>query len=876
MKNSPPKWMIKWLEKTIDPFLLPGVMGDLLEEYEVRLEQEGERKANRHFISSALGFVRQKRLRGSKNTRSQKPNSITMLKNYIKTSFRNFRRRKAYFVLNILGLSIGLASFVAIQKYVGLERSYDKFHQDASSIVRILQYDRGNQNYSVGNHPNVSLILKNQLPNVEVATRFFNRTNGLIQYEANGKKDRYKDFNLLYADEDFFSIFSFPVIKGNKNNPLAQPNSLVLTQTLANRIFGSENPIGQTLQFKDPNFPFISCVVSAVVEDVPKNSHFRFEALLSLSTPVRDGQSVDKMGWNAYNTYAKTTQPISDDELESVARTHFVDNQNITLSSQPLTEIHLNSNALFEIEQNGDKRLTNYLSLTSFFILLMAYFNYINFATAKSMDRAKEVGIRKVLGSRKKGLTIQFLTETLILNTVSILLAFGILLALAPVIPIKSVGFDIDQLFNFYGLEGLYIGLAFVVGTFISGIYPALVMSSFKPSVILRGKFSKTATGRTLRTLLTSVQSTISVALVIITTVIYSQIHFMINQEKGVNIDNILVIETPDVRGQNHRTQLEVYRNKLQSHPFVQSVSTASTLPGNSLNYSTPARLPNQRIEESILLNTDGIDENFIDHYEADLLAGRTFDRSFGNEWDKVLLNETAIKLLGIADSEAALQSKVLMEGDTFMVIGVMGDYNHYSLKQSVNAQVFRYYGSWVPQFSVRLSSKIADLPQQISILEQDFHEVFGENQFNSKFLDQSFDAQYDEDRQFGNISGFFSIIAIIIAVLGLIGFIAFTITSKGKEIAIRKVLGATSKSIVLDISKVTLRLNLLAGLVAGGVAYYFLKDWLNQYATQLNLSVLHFVLPIGGLMIVIGLIIAIQTSSLLSKNPVSAINSDS
>ncbi len=863
------------MERLLEPRLYDAIMGDLLEDFYETLKDKGLRAAKRHFVWSALGIVRHYRLRKTRNR--QRSNFNAMFKNYLKTSFRSFYRRKAYFLLNILGLSIGLASFIAIQKYVEFERSYDRFHEGAESIHRILKYDNGNQSYSVSNHPDIGLKLKTDVPGIEAVTRFYNRDNGILQYTKDGDMDLYKDFTLFYADKDFFSVFSFPFIKGSGINPLEKPNNIVLTESMASRIFGDEDPVGKTVQFKDPNFPLLPCVVVGVTKDVPKNSHFQFDALLSLNTPVRDGTSLEKMGWEAYNTYVKLNGALPEEQLERVAREHFVDNSNHMLRSQAITDIHLNSGALFGITENGDKRLTNYLALTALFILLMAYFNYINFSTAKSLERAKEVGVRKVMGSRKSDLTIQFLIETFIINFISLILAVILLIGLAPLIPITNVGFGVDTLFKFFGNERLYIVLGFLIGTVISGLYPAIILSSFKPSVVLRGKFSRSSSGKTIRGLLTSLQSTISVALVIITTVIYSQINFMIKQDKGVDITDVLVIETPDIRGENYRTQLGVYKNMLLSHPFVQSVSTSSTLPGNSLNYATPVRLPDQRIEEAIMLYTDGIDEDFIKHYDADLLAGRTFDRTFGNEFDKVLLNETSIRLLGINSPEEALQSNLLMEGDTFNVIGVIGDYNHYSLKQSVNPQIFRYYGSWVPQFSVKMTANSqASWTDQIALLENDFHEAFGDNLFNSRFLEQSFNAQYDEDRQFGNISGFFSAIAIIIAILGLLGFIAFTVSVKSKEIAIRKVLGASKGSIILNISRNALVLNLVSGLIAGGIAYYFLGDWLNQYAAQLNLSALHFLIPIIGLVTIVGLIITVQSLSLLSKNPVSAINTES
>lgn len=726
--------------------------------------------------------------------------------------------------------------------------------------------------------PDVAVDLKAGIPGFSSVTRFYLRNNGAFQVEESGTKDIYEDLDLIYADTDFFSVFDFEFIYGNSKNPLSKPNGLILTESIARRFFGKTDVIGKPVSFKDPNFPMITGEVVAVVRDVPKNSHFSFDAILSMNTQVRNGNRLDQLGWNAFDTYARINDNFQEaqvqTQLEDISRDHFVNKENISLHLQTLTDIHLGSTDLPGIEGGTDKRLITYLSFTSLFILLMAYFNYINFSTAKSLERAKEVGVRKVLGSGKWHLVSQFLVETLLINLFSLAVALVLLMALAPLIPIKSVGFGWETLFQFYGNEAVLLTSALVFGTMISGFYPALLMSSWSPSVVLRGKLSRSSGGKVMRSVLTTAQSTVSLTLVVITTVIYSQVSFMINQDKGMNIDHTLVIETPTITGDNYRASLQTYRNKLLAHPYVKSVSTASTLPGNTLNYETPVRLPNQPIRESVRIYTDGIDEQFLQHYDIDLLAGRGFDNSFGNERASALLNKTAADLLGFTSPDEALQKRVIMEGDTVRIIGVFNDYHHFSLKQSFIPQILRYYGTWVPHFSVKVNyNESIQWSDLIKELENDYYAYFGETLFAYRFLDQSFNAQYEEDRQFGNISGFFSAIAITIAILGLLGFVAFTVSVRSKEIAIRKVLGAKRSSIILNLSGTTLILNMLAGLVASVFSYYYLTDWLNQYAFQLDLTVLHFALPVAGLLAVVVLVIIIQSMSLLTRNPVSAIN---
>lgn len=877
---GPPKWVNSLLHKFLDGHLSDAIIGDLTEAFFDDLEHLGHRTARRRYTLSALGFFRYYRFKKKSQPYQSRINALDMFFNYLKTSLRSFSKRRAYFLLNILGLSIGIASFFAIQKYVQFEKSFDRFHNKPEEVKRMLRFDSDNNSYLTTSDPDVAVELKAGVPGFSAVTRFFSRNNGAFQVEENGNKEIYEGLNLLYADTDFFSVFNFKFIHGNSQNPLEQPNGLILTESMALRFFGRTDVVGKPVSFKDPNFPIIAANVVAVVQDVPKNSHFSFDALLSMSTQLRNGQSLDQMGWNAFNTYVRINDNFRETkaraQLQAIAKNHYVNNENISLYLQDLTEIHLGSSDLQGIQEGTDRRLVSYLSFTSLFILLMAYFNYVNFSTAKSLERAKEVGVRKVLGSRKGHLISQFLVETFLINLFSLLLALIFLMALAPLIPIKSVGFGWESLFKFYGNEGLLLIAALVVGTLASGFYPAMLMSAWKPSVVLRGKLSGSSGGKAIRSVLTTAQSIVSLTLVVITTVIYSQINFMIDQDKGMNIDHTLVIETPTITGNNYRASLQTYRNKLIAHPYVKSVSTASTLPGQSLNYGTPIRFPNQPISESVRIYTDGIDEQFLKHYDIDLLAGRGFDNSFGNESGNAIVNNTAASLLGFSSPAEALQKQVIMENDTVRIIGVINDYHHFSLKQSFTPQILRYYGTWIPHFSVKINyNESIQWPDLIEALEEDYYASFGDNLFAYRFLDQSFNAQYEEDRQFGNISGFFSAIAITIAILGLLGFVAFTVSIRSKEIAIRKVLGAKRRSIIFNLSGNTLALNAFAGLLASIFSYYYLTDWLNQYAFQLDLTILHFALPVIGLLAVVVLVIVIQSLSLLTKNPVSAINND-
>ncbi len=865
----PPKWAVNLLKKMLDPFLFNGIYGDLLERYHEIYQQNGKINASWYFIWNTLGFIRYWRLFKKRKLHFSNSISPGMIKNYLKTIFRSFLKRKAYVFLNIAGLSIGIASFILIWQYVNYEKSFDQFHEHSDRIYRLTRKDKSIGKEMANTKPDLLDDLVDAVPEMKKGTRFFIRRNASLLVEKDGTQEIFKDLDVSYADSNFLSVFTFPSALAFQNsNALAKINSIVIVESLALKLFGKSEVVGQRIGVKDPNFPLTFFNITEVIKDVPKSSHFRFDALLSLNTPLRGGQSLKDLNWNGFYSYMladRNADPTAiQSKLDNFSGEYFKDEVNMGFGLQAMTDIHLKSDINFEAGKNNDIRTVNYLAMTAFLILLMAYFNYINFSTAKSTDRAKEIGVRKVLGAQKGELRLQFFVETAIINILSIVVAILLLFMLKQLFPSEQALFFYNNWQSIFSISGLYLVLILIAGIFLSGLYPAFVMSSFNPLKILSGSFKGLGKGIPVRNFLVSAQYTISIFLIIASLVIYNQVNYMLKQDKGIDINDVLIVNLPDIRDENYREKLGVYKNELEQMAFVTSISTASTTPGNGYNYSVQARTTQQLATETSTFYIDGVDENFLDHYKAELLSGRNFRGATEGEKSKVILNEAAVRQLGFNTNEEVIGKELLFDDSNFEVIGVIANYHHKSLKEAYDPQILAYYGTYVPHFSVRIPSNPSQQANYLAQLESSYKTVFGQP-FDYFFLEQHFNTQYESDVNLLKLSGVFSFIAILIAVFGLIGMVAFTITRRLKEVAIRRVLGASAWGILMILSRKVLILNLISGVVAALLSITYLNQWLNDFAFKINLSLLHFLVPIILVLGITILIVLLQSSRVLS-----------
>lgn len=638
-----------------------------------------------------------------------------MYKNYFKTAIRNLLKHKIFSIVNTFGLALGIAACLLILQYVRFEWSYDNFHANGDRIYRVQQnrYNDGklSTQWAAGAAA-IGPALKDAFPEVESYARLI-QTGGVISYN---KKD-FRGEKVFAANDSFLPMFPYKILQGNLNGALAEPFTAVITATAAKKYFGDENPIGRVLSYnKNTNFK-----VTAVVADLPVNTHFKFEVLFSFATITTSKGYDSGNEWNrdGYYTYL-LLRPGTDPELFEKKIALFLKdksdailgekNAGIELKLQPLKKIHLYSNYMLEAEVNGNGQSVNFLLIVSIFIIIIAWINYINLSTARAIDRAKEVGVRKVVGSGRLQLISQFMLESLLINFLAVVLAFLILTFSLPLFNSftgKEISFTLLTDVNFW----LALLLIFVAGTFLSGLYPAFVLSSFRPIEVLKGKLARKSHGVLLRQSLVVIQFAASVALMIGTFCVYRQLDFMQSQDLGVRIEQTLILNGPAVRDSTYSTKFNAFKAELLRVPGIAKITASSAVPGQKIGWNAGGIKivgtdPSKENQYRIL----GIDYDFIDAYGLTIIKGRNFSEQYGTDPQAVLFNEAAVKLLGYNNPEDVLNKKIDFWGEEYKIIGVVKNYHQESLRQAYDANIFRLQ----PQNSGFYSIKINPLKVKI------------------------------------------------------------------------------------------------------------------------------------------------------------------
>ena len=780
-----------------------------------------------------------------------------MLKSYLTIAFRNLLKRKLYSFINIFGLAVGVAVCLVILKYVDFELSYDKFHKNAANLYRTTTtyYQNGefrgrNAISSYGQGPS----LMADIPGIKRYIRLHPMYGGaVIAYvPVSGEPVLFHEENIFYADSTFLDAFSFNVSHGDAQTAMDEPNSVVLTRKMALRYFGEEDAVGKILKvsggWSDGDY-----AVTAVLDDVPENSHLFFEILFPIHNLLKSGQYVDDdgWGWNNFYTYVElfpNTDLMSLEEKfpafikkykgERLAES----NGELVLKLQPIRDIHFSPGFEFETAEAVSINSIYFFILISIFILAIAWVNYINLSTARAMERAREVGIKKSIGALKRQLVGQFIFESVIVNFIGIALAAILATALLPVlgeIVNKDLTFDFSDPRFWFVLMGL-----FIVGSFISGLYPAFVLSSFNITTVLKGGNEKTPGGFSLRKALVIFQFASSLVLIAGTFAIYRQVVFMQNQDKGLTMDQMLIVKGPSVIERSTvRQQLMTLKEEFREIPGVLRVATSANIPGGGHNWGTTMRKDGDEVQD----NKDGsivwVDPDFIETYGITVLAGRNFNPAIRSDMEAVLVNEAALKAFGLGDPENALKERMIFGGDTSAILGVLKDYHWNSLKTEHKPWLFKADTISFRNFSLLLSG--SDMPSTIRKVEAAYRDKFPGNPFDYFFLDDFFNSQYKAERQFASIFSLFAILAIVIACLGLWGLAAFTTTTKLKEIGIRKVLGASVYSIMSLLSWQFLKLVLAATVIAIPLTWYGIDAWLNNFAFRIGLEWDLFIVPV-------------------------------
>jgi putative ABC transport system permease protein len=849
-KKNKTQWIFRFLHSFCPDHLYEEIEGDLIQQYQRDVKNKGESKAKRRLIYSVLRFVRPGIVLRNRFDCSQNP--LSMTKHFFKTLVRVSARNKTYSFINVTGLVLGITAFTLICLYVWNEKSYDTFHDKKERIFRV-RHDRftnGELNRKwVAGPMGIGSDLKDNFPEV---VRYVRLNKGVSRsYILDNGEKSFKERRIFFASEDFFRLFSFPLLKGIDSVVLKDPFTMVVSESMAKRYFGDADPVGRTLKCNGNEV----YAITGVFKDLPENTHMQFDALFSFESlwkilgPEETESLLSHWGWEGTYTYIEV-DPAADARTLQSKFPAFVEkrmgaqlrewNEWMAFTFQPLTSIHLNSNEPGELAPNGDGQSVQYLMVTALFVLIMAWINYVNLATARSMERGKEVGIRKVLGSDRAQLIRQFLFESFIFNFIATAIAAILVVLLLPVFSsMISRSLDVSVFYSTPAI--IFILTLFTIGVIGSGLYPAFIMSGYQPLGILKG-FHTSSRGSYLRKGLVTVQFVCSVVLIAGTLVVNKQLHFMKTSAAGIEMEQVLVVHGPTIFSDStYRAQFDGFRHSLMEYPDVKSVTVSTDVPGHHVtNSNGNVRLVGQDVQSGNVYQAIMASEDFIKTYGLNLIAGRNFSGNDHDEWNTAIANETAMKRLGFTDPEKLIGNKVYLWDSEPEIIGVIKDYHQESLKEDVPPLILVFDKGITQYFSVRIKSAKA-MSEIVSRVRAQYGKTFPGNPFDYFFMDDYYNQQYQSDQEFAKIFSVFTTLAIAIACLGLFGLSSYLVVKRSKEISIRKVLGASVRQLAVLVSREFILIVLIANVIAWPVSYFALNHWLNGFAYRIDLELSAF-----------------------------------
>lgn len=795
-----------------------------------------------------------------------------MLKNYINIAIRNLLKHKFYSVLNILGLSIGLSCFIIISLFVKEELTYDQFHKDVNQIYRIdfAATLNGSDHIAAQVGAPMAAAMLNDYP--EVTDAFRMRESGTWFIKEKNTEKTFKEEHVLMADSNFFEFFTVRLIHGDPKTVLKRPKTIVMDLSTSKKYFGDQNPVGKTLVLDNKT----DYEVTGVYEDLPTNSHFQQNIILSMSS-FKWANNQNWLSTN-FNTYIKLKESTTPESLQAkipqviekyigpMIAQYFgktlaefsEDGNGIGFPFTSITDIHLNSDKEGDLGANGDVRYIYIFSAIALFILLLACINFMNLATARSASRAKEVGVRKVMGAYKKQLVYQFISEAMVISLISFVFAIVLTIIFIPFFnELASKELSIIQF-----LEPSYllfsIGIMVAVGLF-SGSYPAFYLSKFNPAEVLKGRVRLGMKSGALRSILVVFQFSISIIMMISTAVVFDQLSFIQNKKLGFNKDQVLMVEDAWILGD----KVESFKTEVKRNSNIVNATIASFTPvANNNNSNLYSRSAKVESEQSLVVNQAGVDYDYIETLGIDMVAGRYFSKDFATDSSAVIINESAVKMFGYTDP---IGDKLYTFGGSdenpeivsMNIIGVVKDFHFQSLRDNIAPLLFELNGG---SGYAMFKTNTEDMNKTIKDIETTWSEFAPGQPFAYTFMDQKFNDIYNAELKIGQIFTAFAALGIFIACLGLFGLAAFTAEQRTKEIGIRKALGASVYSIVNLLSKSFIKLVFVSFIVAAPIAYYTMEYWLADFAYRTELSFMTFFV-VGS----VAFIIAWSTMSLQS-----------
>lgn len=795
---------------------------------------------------------------------------MQMIRSYLRIAYRSLTKRKASTAINVVGLAVGLAAGLLIMNYVAVELSYDDFHEDADRMYRVRQdVFRGDERlFKVATtYPAVGPTSASTFAEVESFTRLF------LWYGGGTVRvgDRsFREERVYSADSNFFSFFSYPLLEGDRAAALSRPFTAVLSAEAAAKYFGSASPVGRRITFTNGR----EYEITGVAES-PEGSHLKFNILLSMDEEaLGSGFRQYEWSWYDFYTYLKLTPGADPDAVErgfsdmialhkgpeAAAREVF--------TLQPLTEIHLHSDLLQEARVNGSAESVTYLAIIGLIILIIAWVNYVNLSTARAMERAREVGVRKAVGARRGDLVGQFIFEAVMVNVASGVLALVLARIALPVVAAIFGEGILPALFVDARLWA-FMAAVFIVGALLSGFYPAVVLASYRPSTVLRGATARGRHGVRLRRALVLIQFAASIGLIAGTIVIYQQIDYMRGRDLGIDVERTLVLDGPDIVPDDSVFALRTaaFKEEVSRDPRIQSVAATSEIPGNLIYWTSGSRKLRDDPQESITLYRVGVDEDYFATFGHRVVAGRGFEEARDREGGRIVVNEAAVAALGMEQPADLLGEPIRVGGDTLEVIGVVENYHQEGLDKAFYPIGFQYRPAQRAYFVIRATP--AEAGAVIESARRAFEASFPENPFTYFFLDEHFDRQYQSYRQFGTVFGFFAALALFVACLGLSGLASFAAAQRTKEIGIRKVLGSDVPSILLLLSKDFLVLVAAATAIAVPIVWILMRRWLDGFAFRLDLQPWPFVIAFGAVLAITLVTVSIQSLRAAASDPV-------
>lgn len=909
-KTQPPHFARKMLQMFCPAHLLSELDGDLMEEYYFQLKHYGHKKASYDYIMNVLSFIHPF---ASKGKRTQFPRTLitgSMWKNYLTTALRNFSRNMTYSVLNLAGLTIGLVCSMLIFQFVIFENCADEFHAKTDRLYRVAV-----TSVTAGGTPETGAqfflgaaeAFKTEIPEVEDAIRIradFFQEGPTISHTEAGELTAFKDIRSIIVDSTFLKMFSFPLVRGDRASALSLPNSILVSESLARRFFHDEDPIGKTLDYSMNQGPH-TMLVTGVLKDVPANSHIQFDVVLPLhhhmgNIPKENLQYYSAWDYKEFTTYVSLRSGADVNRVQDLM-TQVIDrnigedlrklNTTVTINLQPMESLYFDREtdlgltgfgSAIVATRTGNERMVYFFTVIAIITLAIALMSYINLSTVRSLDRAKEVGIRKVVGAQKFHLRVQFFMEAVLMNTAALILAIGIVILLMPTFnAVFETNFTWTSWFNQSFLSVL--AGVFLSGVFLSGLYPAFVLSSFMPIAALKTRIGSFTSRSSLRKFFVVLQYGPAIALIICTIVVYGQLNFMQSMDVGLEMDKLITIRSARFlpEGMRSRDAEAVFKNEIKGLSTVAAASYAGNQAGRGLNFLVPFQIDSVGEAGQIEFKGTGVDHDFSKVMGLKVIAGQDFTEGMEPMHDnpddfirKVLVNETAVRMWGFQRNEDAVGRVVASpSGPRFYILGVLEDFNWSSVHRATEPVML--WNTPNNRFMTIRFASGADVGEAIAEVKRIYNRLFPMDVFHYEFADEVYNKQYHEDAKFAKLFGIFSGMAIAIASLGLFGLSAFSAERRSKEVGIRKVLGANVRQIIALLSREFVVLVLIAFIVASPVAWLVMDSWLESFAFRMGLNATPFIITAIGSMLIAMITVSLKSMAVANLNPVNTLRSE-